>query len=726
MYQPVPLSDRTKALLEAYRHLPVPMEVNPYVDKKYRRNRTGDRWTTLGYLRGWRDHARAETSRMRLAYAEAEELYEAQPVFLDGELLAGHLYLPDYTEEEQKEYDALCDAFAMSNLTLVETPPRKDHICLDYEKLLKKGLSGIRQEICDAKGAIDLDDPAVYPDYDAVRRYEYYQCLLIELDAVSDLAKRYAEKAAALADEAEGERKEELSALAAVLHRVPEQPAETFYEAVESVHFFLSNLFGLYPLGRPDRYLYPYYERDRREGRLTRERAQELIDNFCLGISDRVFSRAACGFIVGGQDENGNLVENELTYMFLTSLDHLRLPDPNGALAVNEKTSDDILRYCVDILSRGVTHPAFYNDEVIVRSLIENYHCEKQDAVSYIHTTCAEISVAGRSRPHTTNLYLSLPQYLLEAADKFSDCGSYEDFYRQYIGYLTERVKSRNLYYILRMLEASRNGNEPMRIGALVDHCIERGKSLYEGGEKYTFIQPVFIGFATTVDSLNAIKTLVYDEKRLSFAQFLAIVKNDYEGQEPLRQYIINRLPHYGNDTASIDGMAALLANDIKQLFKKRTLGGSVMMPGTFSYNTHASAGKKTGATFDGRKSGTSYSDGCCAVQGRDIEGPTAMIRSLTSWDQKELLGGMVVNIKFRKEHLTGKYAENFITLLRIFLRRGGIEMQVNAVDRATLLDAREHPERHGDLIVRIGGYSDYFTRLSDTLQNEIIMRTEY
>ena len=149
-------------------------------------------------------------------------------------------------------------------------------------------------------------------------------------------------------------------------------------------------------------------------------------------------------------------------------------------------------------------------------------------------------------------------------------------------------------------------------------------------------------------------------------------------------------------------------------------------MPGTFSYINHARVGEKMGATFDGRHAGTSYSDGCSAVQGRDVNGPTAMLLSLTSWDQSALLGGMVVNIKFGKDNLDGRKRENFSTLVRAFMERGGIELQVNVVDRATLEDARVHPEAHRDLIVRIGGYSDYFTRLSPVLQQEIIDRTEY
>lgn len=726
-YKGIPITERIQRLKETYRHLPVPMEDNPYIDKKYKGFCTGDRWMTLGYLRGWQKHADAETTRLRTSYAEAEELYEALPVIFPDELLLGHLYLPEYSEAEQAEYEKLCEMFQMSSHTLKERAPRKDHLTLDFEKLLKKGIAGIRREILEASKKLDIDNANAYPEYSDIKKEEFYQCLLIELDAVTDLARRYAEVARHMAETMQEPRKKELLKMAEIIERVPENPAESFYEAVQSVQFLLSGLFGLYPLGRPDRYLYPYYKKDVENGVLTKEFAQELVDNFCLCISDRVFSRAACGFIVGGQEADGTLVENDLTYMFLTALDHLHLPDPNGALAVNRNTSTEILTYCAEILAKGTTHPAFYNDEIIINSLVQNYGCVREDAVQYIHSTCAEMSIAGKTRSHTTPIVLDMPRILQETAEKYTDCGSLETLLSHYTVALKTVLKKEAQAYILRMLEASRIGNEAMRVCAFIDDCIAKGKSIYEGGERYTFIQPIFIGFATVVDSLYAVRELVFRQKKLSLGTFVEITKKNFEGNEKLQQYIIHKLPHYGNDCPEIDALAKTVAAEILSIFKEKDLaGGSFMMPGTFSYINHALYGKEMGATFDGRKSGTSYSDGCCPVQGRDMNGPTAMLSSLTSWDESLLLGGMVVNIKFGTDNLKGEKTQNFIGLLRAFVERGGIEMQVNVVDRNTLQDAMEHPNKHSNLIVRIGGYSDYFIRLMPVLQKEIIERTEY
>lgn len=725
-YIPIEMTTRMQRVKARYLQLPVPAEKDPYHPAKYKCYRSGDRLMTLGYLRGFLNHSDAETTRLRTSYAEAQELYEAKPVILDDELLLGHLYLPEYTHEEQAEYDRLCESFAMSSHTLIMRPPRKDHLGLDLEKLLRLGVGGLKREIRSKLDALELGKDNLYPELEELKKYEFYQCCLIELEAVSDLAARYSAAALALAEEKPEPRRSELRQLGQMLTRVPEEPAQSFYEALQSVQFFLSTLFGLYPLGRPDRYLYGYYRRDMESGVLTKEFAQELIDNFCLCVSDRVFSRSACGFIVGGYDSQGRVVENDLTYMFITALDHLRLPDPNGALAVNGDTGEDLLSYCAQVLSHGTSHPAFYNDRAIIDSLVKNYGVAPEDAVNYIHSTCAEISVVGKSKAHSTPINIDLPRLLLETvkADTYED---FDSLFAAYIQRIGESVREGVRYYAIRILEGARIGNEAMRASALVDDCITRGKSIYEGGERYTFLQPIFVGFSTVTDSLMALNKLVYEEKSLTQDAFMGIVESDFADQERLRQYIIHKLPHYGNDDPTADALAERLADALKKVFEGTDIPLSrYMMPGTFSYVTHATQGSMLGATFDGRRAGSAYSDGCGPVQGRDVNGPTAMILSLTSWDQSSLLGGMVVNIKFSADGLRGEKAQTFITLVRTFLDRGGIELQVNAVDRATLEDARVHPEDHRDLIVRIGGYSDYFIRLQSALQQEIIDRTEY
>ena len=687
-----------------------------------------DKRMTLGYLRGWRDNDAALTSLLRHSLAEAAELDFYRPLINDDEIIVGRIDLEPYSEEEEKEFAKLYEMFYMSPISPRCEPSkaRGDHIVMDYEKLLRLGVNGIIAEIKEKK--TELANKTVSDIYDTedIRREEFYDCCVIELEAVLRLAQRYRDHALKLAANASQKRREELMEIAEILARVPSGPASTFREAVQSVHFFTFNCFGLYPLGRPDRYLYPYYERDIKNGKLTKEDAQFYIDSLCLLVSTYVFSRAACGFIVGGTDKDGKLVENDLTYMFITALDHIRMPDPNGALAVAPETGDELLDYACSVLGNGVTHPALYNDKDIRESLV-NYGVSRKDACEFIHTTCAEISVCAKSRNYTTSTVFSMPAELERAVSQNTDARSVDVIIERFFDIIREGVAVSSKKYLMMIMEAARNGLQPMRVSALVDDCIARGKSVYEGGARYSFIQPIFVGFSNCVDSLIAIDRLVFKEKRFTLAEFREIVKNNYENNENLRQYILNKLPHYGNDNKEADAMAKRIGDGIVDMFRDESLYGTkISIPGTFSYINHASRGSQFGATYDGRKANTSFSDGCCPVQGLDTHGPTAMINSLTSWDQQRLLGGMVVNMKFNKTYFDDGKRVLLVSLIRAFMKKGGIEAQINVVDRATLEDALVHPENHGDLIVRIGGYSDYFVRLNPTLKAEVIARTEY
>lgn len=725
-YIPIPVSERISKIKEEYAKNVLTVRYAAAADiPGYCENNTGDALLSLGFLKGWFENNKMLPLRLRRSYAEASELDEAKPVVFDHEIIAGQLYFPEYTKEEQELYDRLAKEYSDTILDLSTQGARKDHITLDFDKLINVGVEAVLDEVKRKRAELSYADYD-FEDLSGIEKIEFYDCLTVELEALLRLEKRYSEKLYDLSEKAEGKRKAELLRMADALAKVPAKPAESFYEAVQSVHFFLSNLFGLYPLGRPDRYFARLYEADVKSGKITASEAQELIDCLCLGVSCRVFSRAACGFVVGGSDANGNLYENDLTYMFITALEHIRMADPNGALAVNEKTSDRILNYAVDVISEGCTHPAFYNDKAIVNSLVE-YGVKREDAVNFIHSTCAEITVAGKSKGHTTTIALNIPQTLLDTVKANKDFKSIDELIDAYCDNIAKELYSAMKRYLQSVIEAARNGNEPMRIAAFVDDCVAKGKGLYDGGARYCHMLPIFIGFATAVDSLEAIRKLVYEDRKYTLSELYDIVDRDFEGNEPLRKYILNRVEHYGNDLPTVDAHAAEFAKRLEEIVTKRRMPGSrYLFPGTFSYINHAVMGGVTKATFDGRRAWTSLSDGCCPSQGMDISGPTALINSLTSWDQSKFLAGMVVNLKFSKSDFSGEKKELLAKIVRTFMAKGGLELQVNSVDRATLEDAKIHPEKHRELLVRIGGYSDYFVRLDPVLQQEIIDRTEY
>ncbi|MBR4550064.1 MAG: hypothetical protein IKO83_09170, partial [Oscillospiraceae bacterium] len=315
-YVPIEATERIAALKRTYADFKTIKYAKAKDIPNYREHNTGDNLLTLGFLEGWYAHNDLYPLRLRKSYAEAAELDAARAVIYDGELIAGQLYLPDYTPEEQARYDKLAQMFSDSLLDLSKQGARRDHLALDYGKLLNVGLDAIIAEIREKKEALALSeyDPS---DLTLVEKDDFYECMLVELEALMRLAARYRETAQRMAQEAEGQRRRELERIAEAMANVPAKPAKSFFEAVQSVNFFLSNLFGLYPLGRPDRYFAKFYEEDLASGAITRAEAQELVDCLCLNISCRVFSRAACGFIVGGSRADGSDFENDLTYMFL-------------------------------------------------------------------------------------------------------------------------------------------------------------------------------------------------------------------------------------------------------------------------------------------------------------------------------------------------------------------------------------------------------------------------
>ena len=276
------------------------------------------------YVEGWINSLHAPTVRLRRSMAEAYMLKNIRPVIRKGELIVGQ---PD-----------------MYSRVIPVLKGRTDHMALDYEKLLEKGVEGVIEEIRSKRDSIDLHDGR------QAERYEFYMCCLMELEGVLVLAEKYAAHALKLASAAEGEEKKEYLELAAVLSRVPAKPAKTFREALQSIHLFVYSLFGIYSVGRPDQYLYPYYERDIKSSVMTESQAQEFIDCFYLQYMNNMSAWAAASFMIGGRDKKGKAVENRLTWHFLTALEHTQTPDPNVGFCITSETSKEILEYVAKII----------------------------------------------------------------------------------------------------------------------------------------------------------------------------------------------------------------------------------------------------------------------------------------------------------------------------------------------------------------------------------------
>ncbi len=670
-----------------------------------------------GYIKAKR---MGETTLLRRSFAEKAELENSRVIITENELIVGQCDLEPF-KSRHDEFMKLYEMYT-SMAANIDDDGRSDHTALDYEKLLSVGVDGLIKEITEQKAKLTFDREHLH---ESLEKEEFYEACLIELEALLNYAERYEQKLRELAETADGARRDELLTMADNLRQVPRYPAKTFWQALQSIHFYTFNLRGLYSAGRPDQYLLPYYETDIKNGVITEEFAQELMDNFCLLYSTYINPGAAVGMMVGGTDSNGNTVENPLTWGFLRAVDAIQMADPNLGLCVTENTTTEILQYSMDMIGRGRAFPAFWNDRDVVKGMIANGF-PKKDAHRYINSTCVELSVIGKSNMWTTAPYHNLAQIFRDVFIS-SNYESQEDFENAAYKAVYDAIIRENHRINRLKLERYRNASEPMRHSCLIADCIKRGKHVGNGGAIYNTTLPNILGFANFVDSMMAVRELVYKQNKLTLEEFKQAVENNFDGFEELRQTILNKVDHYGNNKNEVDLIAKTLADTIlKACGDAKALMDAGLVPGIFSFNYHIMYGKNTLATPDGRLAGAPLSDSAGPAQGRDVNSPTAAILSATVFPQTRFLGGIAQNIRLSKKLFADKEKAIPISLLRTFIERGGCELQINCVDSATLEKAIENPEDYRDLMVRIGGYCDFFTKQPLDLQKEIASRTDY
>ena len=653
----------------------------------------------------------------------ADAFYEAfsnlTPHITDGELIVGEM-VNGLSADEKKEWENTYKKIAVDLYKEIGNG-QDSHMAIDYDKVLSHGVYGVIADI-DAYLASCGDE----------KRGFYLSCKRC-LEAVALHSARYGDLAESLAQkEHREERKAELCEIARICRKVPAYPAESFHEAVQAVHFItycLSlNPFRLYhqqfQLGHPDRYLLPYYEHDIQSRNITQERAQLILDCLGIQINMRVPNGLSSGYMVGGRDESGALVANDLTEMCMQVIDDIRLVYPSVGLCYTGEMPDRYLEKACTILSHGRSHPAIFNDDVISKGL-RSYGVSESESHQYIHSTCVEITPVAASNAWVASPYTNMAQMLLDTMTR-----EYESF-DAHVGVLLQNLddeikRNFEVQNGFRRVRTERSMN-PL-LSCFVNDCLARGLDIEQGGARYNWIMPSFVGMANLVDSLYAMKHVVYDKKMLSVCQLKEILDQNFEGNEELRLYLLQSLPKYGNDIDEIDEYFGKITSHIVDECKKYSgiCTNGNLIPSVFCWIMHEHFGRRTRATPDGRKAGFPLGDGSGPCQGREMAGPTASILSSTKWDHSELIGGVAVNMKFSKSSLGKQSLDVMKALIKVYMQRGGFEMQINVTDRETLEKARANPEAYRDLVVRIGGYSDYFTKLSPQMQDEIILRTEH
>ncbi|MBO5060204.1 MAG: glycyl radical protein [Clostridia bacterium] len=673
------------------------------------------------------------------------------------------------------------------------------HITVDYTKVLHIGFKGIIRE-----AAEELEACKVYmPEYS--KKHEFLESVIICADAAINYAKRYSALALEMAEKCNDKRrKQELLWIAQACSNVPENGASNFYEACQSFWFVQmllqteSSGHSISP-GRFDQYMYPFYKADLDAGRIKPEFAQELLDciwvkfNDLNKVRDAASAEGFAGYSLfqnlcaGGQTREGLDATNDLSYMCIQASMHTQLPAPSFSVRIWNGTPTEFLLKAVELTRTGVGLPAYYNDEVIIPSMMSR-GITLEESRDYNIIGCVEPQIMAKTdgwhdaaffnmcRPIElvfSNGFEDGEQASIKTGE-LSDFKTFDDFFEAY--------KKQMAYNIGLMVNAdnaidvAHSERCPLPFqSSMVEDCIKRGKSIQEGGAVYNFTGPQGFGIANMTDALYAIKKLVYEDKKYTLEDFKeamaynfgepfdpvaakkattqaatelakqgkavseiqiekifeSFLKGVCTGEQKARyaglKSDIEALPKYGNDIPEIDLFAREVAYTYtKEVEKYKNPRGGQYQAGLYPVSANVPLGQQTGATPDARLASTPIADGVGPCSGRDVKGPTAAANSVAKLDHAIASNGTLYNQKFHPSALAGTAGMmNFVSYIRAFFDQKGMHMQFNVVSRETLLDAQKHPENYKNLVVRVAGYSALFTTLSRSLQDDIINRTE-
>ena len=636
------------------------------------------------------------------------------------------------------------------------------HLAVEYQKVLEIGLKGYEDRVLDIKNHLDLCVP------ENLNKYQFYNAVLIVIEAVKTFAKRFSVLAKEKAEKETEKRKEELLEISRICDKVPYQPAQTFHEAIQSVWFIQlilqieSNGHSL-SYGRFDQYMYPYLKHDLDNNIITEDEAVELLTNLWIKTltinkvrsQAHTFSSAGSpmyqNVTIGGQTTDKKDAVNQLSFLVLKSVAQTRLPQPNLTVRYHAHINQEFFDEAIEVMKLGTGMPAFNNDEVIIPSFIEK-GVKEEDAYNYSAIGCVETAVPGKWGYRCTGMsYMNFPRILLIAMNNGVDMTSGKRFVKE-CGYFTEMKSYEELMQawdqVVRELTrmsvivenaidlASEKDVPDVLCSALTEDCIGRGKTIKEGGAVYDFISGLQVGIANMADSLAAIKKLVFDEKKITQQQLWDALVDDFQSEESQRiqRMLIEEAPKYGNDNDEVDQLVvdayASYIDEMKKYpntrYGRGPIGG-IRYAGTSSISANVGQGFGTMATPDGRHAHTPLAEGCSPAHSCDKSGPTAVFKSVSKLPTHEITGGVLLNQKVTPQMLsTEENKQKLEMLMKTFFNRlEGYHVQYNVVSKETLIDAQKHPEKHKDLIVRVAGYSAFFNVLSKATQDDIIGRTE-
>lgn len=645
------------------------------------------------------------------------------------------------------------DCFAAGIFTEFMEQRAPGHTVLD-NKIYKKGLLDFKIDIEESIKKLDF-----FNDTDAFNKREELKAMTIAADAIIKFAERYSAKTALLAEkEKDPIRKKELEIISGVCKKIPANKPDTFREALQYYWFIHLgvitelNTWDSFNPGRLDQHLYPFYKKDIEDGILTPESAKELLQAFWIKFNNQpappkvgVTAQESntytdfCLINMGGLTESGHDAVNELSYFLLDVIEEMRLLQPSSMIQVSRKNPDQFIKRALRIIKTGYGQPSIFNSDSIIQELVRQGK-SIIDARNGGASGCVESGAFGKESYILTgyfNLVKVLEITLHNGVDprtgkmigletgKPSEFKTYGELFGAFVKQLNHFIDIKIKGNIIIERLYAQYLPAPF-LSILVDDCIKKGRDYNDGGARYnsSYVQGVGIGSIT--DSLSSLKYHVFDKKNFSMMELIEALKNNFKRSENLRQLLLDDTPRYGNDDEYAD---EILADVFEEFFnsvdgRPNTKGGHYrinLLPTT----SHVYFGSVIGATPDGRFAGEPLSEGISPVQGADVNGPTAVIKSASRIDHLRT-GGTLLNQKFTPQLMETESGIDKVTkLVRSYFRMDGHHIQFNVVRADTLRKAQMHPEKYRDLIVRVAGYSDYFVDLTPELQNEIIKRTE-
>jgi formate C-acetyltransferase len=639
------------------------------------------------------------------------------------------------------------------------------HIIPNHEKVLALGFGGLIEGAERRRSELDLSDP------EGEAKGNFYQSSIIAMRAGIHFSHRYRQLARKMADqEPDRKRRTELLQIAEMCDRVPEMPAASFHDALQVVYFchlimMIESNGHSFSFGRFDQFANPYFASDLEAGKVTRADALELLsltflkfntlnkvrpwDHTEYGVGYPLYSN----LMVGGMKADGTDGTNDLSYLCIDAVDQVRLPEPNFSVRYWRGTPRELLIQSAKLIRRGFGMPSMFADETVINSF-GNIDIPEEVARDYASIGCVEVGIPGKWTHRATGMtYLNLGKILElllnngvdpDSGIQLISVNGKEDTEVSFKSYeeLFETWKRFMKFYTDLAVESDKICDASLEYhdmdpfaSSLVDDCLERGKTLKQGGATYDWVSQSTVGPSTVGDSLAAIKKLVFEDQTITLNELKGAMANNWEGDEAKRvRRLLRHAPKFGNDDDYVDEIVSSVYDSYLDLlpdyqnarYGRGPIGGGYTMS-TSNISANVPYGMDVGATPNGRAAREPLNEGGSPCRGADRKGPTAVVKSITKLPTERITAGQLLNMKFTPGLLAGESnLDKFVSFLEAFNLLGGFHIQFNVVDRDTLIDAKNHPEKYPNLMVRVAGYCALFTSLMPEVQDDIIKRTEF